>query len=104
MTFYELLHQVSFDEIVPFIERYCGMRAFAMYKVHYDYMRHLTPKQGVETTATVSNGKPDEWWCSHLYAYLLEDEKMERAVAKELIIGRRGKCPWIVPISLTKIS
>lgn len=37
MTLYELLHQVSFDEIVPFIERYHGWNALALYKIHYDY-------------------------------------------------------------------
>ena len=56
MTLYELLHQVSFDEIVPFIKRYHGWNALALYKIHYDYLRHLTPELGEETTATVSNG------------------------------------------------
>ena len=52
MTLYELLHQVTFDEIVPFIERYHGWNALALYKIHYDYLRHLTPELGEETTAT----------------------------------------------------
>lgn len=86
MTFHELLHQVSFDEIVPFIERYCGRNELALYKVHYDYMRHLTPKQGEEVTAIVRNGKLDEWESSHLYASSLEDNNLENAVAKELIV------------------
>jgi hypothetical protein len=51
MTLYELLHQVSFDEIVPFIERYHGWNALALYKIHYDYLRHLTPELGERTTA-----------------------------------------------------
>ena len=86
MTFHELLHQVSFDEIIPFIERYCGRNELALYKVHYDYMRHLTPKQGEEVTAIVRNGKLDEWESSHLYASSLEDNNLENAVAKELIV------------------
>lgn len=87
MTLYELLHQVSFDEIVPFIERYHGWNALAMYKIHYDYLRHLTPKQGEETTATVSNGEPDESWPEpHLSAFPLEGDCWEHSLAKKLII------------------
>ena len=62
MTLYELLHQVSFDEIVPFIKRYHGWNALALYKIHYDYLRHLTPELGERTTAVVSNGELDESW------------------------------------------
>lgn len=86
MTFHELLHQVSFDEIIPFIERYSGRRALALYKVHYDYMRHLSPEQGEETTITIRNGNLDKWEWPHLYANPLEDDNLQRAVAKELVI------------------
>jgi hypothetical protein len=87
MTLHELLHQVSFDEIVPFIERYHGWNALAMYKIHYDYLRHLTPKQGEEATATVSNGEPDESWPEpHLSAFPLEGDCWEHSLAKKLII------------------
>ena len=87
MTLHELLHQVSFDEIVPFVERYHGWKALALYKIHYDYLRHLTPKLGEETTATVSNGEPDESWPEpHLHAFPLEGDYWEHSLAKELII------------------
>jgi hypothetical protein len=70
MTLYELLHQVSFDEIVPFIKRYHGWNALALYKIHYDYLRHLTPELGERTTAVVSNGELDESWSEpHLDAH-----------------------------------
>ena len=73
MTYKELLHQVSFDEIV--------------YKIHYDYLRHLTPELGEETTATVSNGELDESWPEpHLDAHPLEGDLWEHSLAKELII------------------
>ena len=49
MTLHELLHQVSFDEIVPFIEQYHGWNALALYKIHYDYLCHLIPELGEET-------------------------------------------------------
>ena len=87
MTYKELLDSVTFDEIVPFIERYHGWNALALYKVHYDNLRHLTPKQGEETTATVSNGEPDESWPEpHLSAFSLEGDLWEHSLAKELII------------------
>ncbi len=87
MTLYELLHQVSFDEIVPFIERYHGWNALALYKIHYDYLRHLTPELGERTTATVSNGELDESWPEpHLAAHPLEGDFWEHSLAKELII------------------
>ena len=87
MTLYELLHQVSFDEIVPFIKRYHGWNALALYKIHYDYLRHLTPELGERTTAVVSNGELDESWPEpHLDAHPLEGDLWEHSLAKELII------------------
>ena len=87
MTLYELLHQVSFDEIVPFIKRYHGWNALALYKIHYNYLRHLTPKLGERTTAVVSNGELDESWPEpHLDAHPLEGDYWEHSLAKELII------------------
>lgn len=87
MTYKELLDSVSFDEIVPFIERYHGWNALALYKIHYDYLRHLTPKQGEITTATVSNGDPDENWPEpHLSAFPMEGDLWEHTLAKELKI------------------
>ena len=87
MTYKELLDSVSFDEIVPFIDRYHGWNALALYKIHFDYLRHLTPKRGEETTATVSNGEPDESWPEpHLHAFPLEGDYWEHSLAKELII------------------
>ena len=87
MTYKELLHQVSFDEIVPFIKRYHGWNALALYKIHYDYLRHLTPELGERTTAVVSNGELDESWPEpHLDAHPLEGDLWEHSLAKELII------------------
>ena len=60
MTLHELLHQVSFDEIIPFVKWYHGWNALALYKIHYDYLCHLKPVPGEETEATVRNGELDE--------------------------------------------
>ena len=44
MTYKELLDSVSFEEIVPYIEKYHGSKGcLALYKIHYDMLRHLTP-------------------------------------------------------------
>ena len=46
MTYYELLHQVKFDDLVPYIERYHGSNScMALYRIHYDYLCHLTPRR-----------------------------------------------------------
>ena len=44
MTYSELLHQVSFDEIAPYIRKY-GSEGCSLvwYKIHYDMLRQLTP-------------------------------------------------------------
>ena len=94
MTLYELLHQVSFDEIVPFIERYQGWNALALYKIHYDYLRHLTPGLGERTTAVVSNGELDD--ALEQMAKVFEDmlelaqvEKTMQLLAEEIERTRR---------------
>lgn len=46
MTYYELLLKVSFDEIAPFLSNsYTEGKPLAPFKMHYDYLRHLVPKQ-----------------------------------------------------------
>lgn len=43
MTYKELLDSVSFDEIVPYIEKNPGGKGcLALYKIHYDMLCHLT--------------------------------------------------------------
>ena len=87
MTLHELLQQVSFEDIVPFAERYHGGNSLAWYKIHFDLLRHLTPKPGEKTTATVSNGDLDAWRPEpHLDAYPLEGDSWVHSLAKELII------------------
>ena len=65
MTYKELLDSVSFEEIVPYIEKYHGEKGcLALYKIHYDMLRHLTPnpEDSYYKNATVSHGEPDEDW------------------------------------------
>ena len=90
MTYSELLHSVTFDEILPFIKKYHGhSESTAMYKMHYDMLRHLTPHQEESDikTAIISNAKLDyDWEKPHLDAYPLEGDLWEVNLAKELVI------------------
>ena len=87
MTLHELLQHVSFEEIVPFVHQYYGDKSLALYKIHFDLLRHLKPELGENTTATVSNGELDASWPEpHLVAHPLEGDSWEHSLAKELII------------------
>ena len=90
MTYSELLHTVTFDEILPFIEKYHGhSESAAMYKMHYDMLRHIIPHQekGDIKTATISNAELNyDWEKPHLHAYPMEGDLWEVSLAKELIV------------------
>ena len=90
MTYKELLDSVSFDEIVPYIEKYPGCKGcLALYKIHYDMLCHLTPnpEDAYYKTATVSHGEQDEDWPEpHLTVHPIEGQKWEGALTMELII------------------
>lgn len=91
MTYSELLHSVTFDEILPFIEKYHGhSESVAMYKMHYDMLRHLTPHhdESDNKTATISNAKLDfDWEKPHVEALSLEGDLWESCLAKELVVA-----------------
>lgn len=90
MTYKELLDSVSFDEIVPYIEKYHGGKGcLALYKIHYDMLCHLTPnpEDAYYKTANVSHGEQDEDWPEpHLTVHPIEGPKWEGALTMELII------------------
>ena len=91
MTYNELLHSVTFDEIAPFVEKKAGRAVcLALYKTHYDMLRLLTPrrKENDNETATVTNAKLyHEWEEPKLDAYPLEGDLWEVSLAKELVIA-----------------
>ncbi len=90
MTYKELLDSVSFEEIVPYIEKYHGSKGcLALYKIHYDMLRHLTPnpEDSYYKNATVSHGEPDEDWPEpHLTVHHIEGQIWEGALTMELVI------------------
>lgn len=91
MTYSELLHSVSFDEILPYMEKYHGhTRCTALYKMHYDMLRLFTPhkEEGDYATAAITNAELDyDWEVPHLDGYPLEGDLWEVSLAKELIIA-----------------
>ena len=90
MTYKELLDSVSFDEIVPFLEKKNGGANLALYKTHYDMLRLLTPRRGDDDndTAPITNAKLDyDWEEPHLKAFPMEGDLWEVSLAKELILA-----------------
>jgi len=87
MTYKELLDSVSFEEIVPYIEKYHGSKGcLALYKIHYDMLHHLTPnpEDAYYKTATVSHGEQDEDWPEpHLTVHPIEGQIWEGALTEE---------------------
>lgn len=90
MTYKELLDSVSFEEIMPYIEKYHGGKnCLALYKIHYDMLRHLSPNinDAYYKSATVKHGRQDEDWPEpHLTAHRFEGQVWEGALAMELAI------------------
>ena len=98
MTFKELLESVSFDEIVPCIQHLPDTHnSVALYKIHYDTLRHLTPQQGEDDNkfAEIKYEKDDyEGAEPYLDACPLEGDSWEVSLAKELIVHPDVKENW----------
>jgi len=90
MTYKELLSSVSFEEIVPYIGKYHGVKGcLALYKIHYDMLCHLTPhpEDAYYKTATVRHAEEEEGWTeSYLEVHPIEGQKWEGALTMELTI------------------
>ncbi len=88
MTLHELLHCVTFDEVLQHLGCITANQCEADYKVHYDILRHITPQleEGDTQVTTISNSEPDEHTTDtpRLDAYPLEGELWEIAVAREI--------------------
>ncbi len=94
MTLSELLHSVSFDEIMPFIKKYHGNEnCMAGYKIHYDILCNTTPQmdENSEKQVTISYCESDDTEKNLppdlLDAHPLEGDLWEISLAKELVIA-----------------
>ena len=97
MTYSELLHQVNFEEIAPYIGKYGSKERIALYKTHYDMLRLLEPREGEddEKTVTVSNAELDyDFEEPHLDAYPIEGCYWEVALSKEIIVEPDVQATW----------
>ena len=99
MTFRQLLDSLSFEEIAPFVDKYDeGMNPAARYKQHFDYLRHLTPAEGVSGEVSVSywrdpaseEGEAEDDGGTgngrRLSAFPLEGDLWKSSLAKTLVI------------------
>lgn len=97
MTYNELLHQVTFEEIAPYIGKYGSKEGIALYKTHYDMLRLLEPREGEddEKTVTVSNAELYyDFEEPHLDAYPIEGCYWEVALSKEIIVEPDVQATW----------
>ena len=97
MTYSELLHQVTFEEIAPYIGKYGSKEGIALYKTHYDMLRLLEPRdgEGDEKTVTVSNAELNyDFEEPHLDAYSIEGSYWEVALSKEIIVEPDVQATW----------
>ena len=98
MTYSELLHQVSFDEIAPYIRKYGSEEcSLVWYKIHYDMLRQLEPNldEDDEKTATISNAELYyDWEEPHLDAYPMEGSLWGASLAKELVVNEDVNATW----------
>lgn len=97
MTYSELLHQVNFEEIAPYIGKYGSKERIALYKTHYDMLRLFEPREGEddENTVTVSNAELDyDFEEPHLDAYPIEGCYWEVTLSKEIIVEPDVQTTW----------
>lgn len=98
MTLKQLLDSLTFDEIAPFIDLEDGRNCLAAFKQHFDYLRHLTPTEGVTGEVSVGYWRDpdleddeindtDENENEHqLFARSLEGDYWESCLAKEIVL------------------
>lgn len=97
MTYNELLHSVSFEDIDPYIGKYGHREGISLYKTHYDMLKLLEPSEGDddEKTVTVSNAELEfDFEEPHLDAYPIEGCLWEEALSKEIIVEPDVQATW----------
>lgn len=108
MTLKHLLDSLTFDEIAPFINLEDGKNTLAPFKQHFDYLRHLTPMDGVTGEVCVGYWKDpdleeDDNKERCLFAGSLEGDYWESCLAKEIVLDEdvsaseaeiAGCCLW----------
>ncbi len=109
MTLKQLLDSLTFDEIAPFIDLEGGRNNLAVFKQHFDYLRHLTPAEGDAGEVSVGYWKDPDLEDGEgedgkrLFAGSLEGDYWESSLAKEIVLDEgvtaspaeiAGCCLW----------
>lgn len=97
MTYSELLHQVTFDEIAPYIGKYGNEEGMALYKTHYDMLKLMKPRDGEDDEKTVTISNAELYYDleePHLDAYPIEGCYWEVALSKEIIVEPDVNATW----------
>ena len=96
MTFKELLNSVSFGEVAPEIVRMYPKAEHDLrwYKIHFDMLRQMTPKQHDDANGDVCHITMSDWENGsgpHLDAHPMEGDWWEHSLTKELVIASEVK-------------
>ena len=88
MTYSELLHQVTFDELVPYIPCYFSfpMDDLPWCKTHYDMLRLLEPRKEDSDHPNIIISENKTRGMGKLQAFPLEGELWEVSLAKEIVV------------------
>lgn len=93
MTFKELLDSVNYDEVERQIRNmypYPETGNLGWYRMHFDMLRHLTPKHDDDANDDVCHITMEEWDDGsgpHLDAYPMEGDLWEHSLTKEIVIA-----------------
>ena len=89
MTYSELLHQVSFDDLMPYIPCYFSfpMDDLPWCKTHYDMLRLLEPrKEDSDHPNIIVSENKSGGFGGRLQAFPLEGDLWEVSLAKEIVV------------------
>lgn len=88
MTYSELLHQVSFDKLLPYIPFYFSFPTddLPWCKTHYDMLRLLVPRKEDSNHPNIVVSKNKSGGFAALQAFPLEGDLWEASLAKEIVV------------------
>ena len=92
MTFKELLNEVRFEDVAPYLLKMYPHMADSLgwFKIHFDMLRGMTPQYHEDANDKVCRITLTDWKDGtgfHLDAYPMEGDLWEHSLTKELVIG-----------------
>ncbi|MBP5662938.1 MAG: hypothetical protein J6X16_01520 [Bacteroidales bacterium] len=88
MTYSELLHQVTFDELLPYIPFYFSFPTddLPWCKTHYDMLRLLAPRKEDSDHPNIVVSKNKSGGFAALQAFPLEGDLWEASLSREIVV------------------